>query len=291
MVDVQVGLEPTGAALFESQLEVIERVTSFVCSRYHLTAADAEDFSSHVKLRLIEHDYAILRKFEGRSSPRTYLTIVIQRVFLDYRISAWGKWRPSAEARRGGHVAVLLEQLLARDGYTFEEACELLVTNHGVRADRAELERLAARLPVRVKRRFEPDEALADVAAPDAPVDDVLAERDRAATAVRVEQVLKSAMAALEPQDRLILALRFEDGRSVAEIASLLRLDQKGLYRRVERLLKSLRNALQAQHIDSTSVLEMMESPAVSIDWRAEDGEIVNASPSRGPGAQRGAGR
>jgi len=45
---------------------------------------------------------ALLAKFEGRSSLRTFLTVVIQRLFLDHRISAWGKWRPSAEARRGG---------------------------------------------------------------------------------------------------------------------------------------------------------------------------------------------
>ena len=93
-----------GEALFLSQLDVIERVISFVCVRHHLPGSDADDFGSHVKLRLIESDYAILKKFEGRSSLRTYLTVVIQRLFLDYRISAWGKWRPSAEAKRAASL-------------------------------------------------------------------------------------------------------------------------------------------------------------------------------------------
>src|SRR5260221_10151464 len=127
---------PVGEALFLSQLDLIERVIRFVSSRQHLSASDADDFASHVKLKLIEADYAVFRKFQGRSSLRTYLTIVIERLFLDYRISAWGKWRASAQAKRGGQGAGLLEQLLVRDGYGFEQACELLTTNHRISCGR-----------------------------------------------------------------------------------------------------------------------------------------------------------
>ncbi len=273
-------------ALFVSQLDLIERVIGFVCARQHLASADADDFSSFVKLKFVENDYALLAKFEGRSSLRTFLTVVIQRLFLDHRISAWGKWRPSAEARRGGSTAILLEQLMVRDGYPFEEACEMLRTNHRVAADRAELERLAARLPVRVRRRFEPDDALANVPSRDRPADDLAAERDRRATGDRVSDALSTLMARMDPQDRLILALRFEDGRTVVEIAAMLRLDQKALYRRVERLLKELRMGLEAGGIDGASVLEMLESPAVSIEWRHhEDAEKPTARPSMNEGA------
>jgi DNA-directed RNA polymerase specialized sigma24 family protein len=90
------------------------RAISFVSSRHHLPGSEADDFGSHVKLKLIEHDYAILKKFEGRSNLRTYLTVVIHRLFLDYRIKAWGKWRPSAAAKRCGGVAILLERLTRR---------------------------------------------------------------------------------------------------------------------------------------------------------------------------------
>src|SRR5207249_8611208 len=119
-------------AQFLSQLDLIESVIAFVCARQHLASADPDDFSSFVKLKFVENDYALLAKFEGRSSLRTFLTVVIQRLFLDHRISAWGKWRPSAEARRSGATAILLEQLMIRDGYRLEEACEMMRTNHGV---------------------------------------------------------------------------------------------------------------------------------------------------------------
>ena len=261
----------TGEALFVSQLDIIERVTSFVCSRHHLSSADADDFASHVKLKLIEGDFAVLRKFEGRSSLRTYLTIVIQRLFLDYRISAWGKWRPSAEAKRGGAVAVLLEQLMARDGYAFEEACELLKSKHQVLAGPAELDLVAGKLPARMRRHFEPEEALAHVPSPGLGADDAVVEQERQSTADRVSDVLKRLMARSETQDRLILTMRFDDGRTVAEIALTLGLDARALYRRVERLLRDLRKGLEAEGIDARSVLEMLESPAVSIEWGGQE--------------------
>ena len=276
----------SGEALFLSQLDLIERVVAFVCARHHLAASEADDFGSYVKLTFVENSYAALAKFQGRSSLRTYLTVVIQRLFLDYRNRAWGKWRPSAEAKRAGHVAVLLEQFVVRDGHAFDEACELLRTNHHVTAERAELERLAARLPIRVRRRFEPEEALRHVPADDRQADDIVAERDRQATADRVSSVLKALMSRLDAQERLILTLRFEDGRTVAEIAAMLRLDQKALYRRVDRLLLELRRGLEAEGVAADAVLEMLESPAVTIDWGRE-GERENGmtSPSTPTGA------
>jgi RNA polymerase sigma factor for flagellar operon FliA len=286
MAGAQFPTAQTGEALFASQLDVIERVISFVSSRHHLPGAEADDFSSHVKLKLIEDNYAILGKFQGRSSLRTYLTVVIQRLFLDYRISAWGKWRPSAEAVRAGEVAVLLERLMSREGHTFEEACELIETNHQVTVPRPELEAIAGRLPGRMRRRFESDAALAHVPADLPPLDDVIAERERVDTAARVGGALKAAMAGLDAQDRLIIALRFHDGRTIVEVAHMLRLDQKGLYRRLERLMKDLRTALEARGIAATAVMEMFQSPAVSIDWKGDTKGTPKPRPSMGKGGQ-----
>jgi RNA polymerase sigma factor (sigma-70 family) len=286
MASAEFPIAQTGEALFLSQLVVIERVISFVSSRHHLPGLDADDFASHVKLKLIEDNYGILRKFEGRSSIRTYLTVVIQRLFLDYRISAWGKWRPSAEAARAGAIAVLLEQLIGRDGYSFEEACELLETNHQVTASRSDLAAIAGRLPIRIRRKFESDAALAQMPSDQPPVDDVIAEQERMATAARVGVALKSAMSGLEPQDRLILALRFEDGRSIVEVARMLRIDQKALYRRLDRVMKALRGALHAEGVDSAVALEIFESSAVSIEWRGETKGTSKGRPSMRQGGQ-----
>jgi RNA polymerase sigma factor (sigma-70 family) len=279
-------VEPTGEALFLSQLELIERLISFVCARHHLPGADADDFASHVKLKLIEDDYGVFRKFRRRSALRTYLTTVIARLFQDYRNSAWGKWRPSAEAVRAGEVAILLERLTVRDRYGFEEACELMEMNHQVTVPRAELEAMAARLPSRVRRRFESEEALADVAADQRPLDEVVADHERAVTAARVQAALTTAMHGLDTQDRLICALHFHDGRKLVDIARLLRREQKGFYRHVDQLMKQLQAALKASGIDGAAALEIFENAAVSIDWRDDTEGTAEPRPSKTEGEQ-----
>ena len=89
---------------FVQNLDLIDRIVAFVCRRNHLDAGESDDFASHVRFKLLEDDYGVIRKFEGRSSLSTYLTTVIQRLYFQYRVQLWGKWRPSAEAKRLGET-------------------------------------------------------------------------------------------------------------------------------------------------------------------------------------------
>src|SRR5919109_1132038 len=91
-------------ALFLRNLGWIERALASVCRRYGVSRDDAEDFASWAKLKLVEDDYAVLGKFRDESSITTYLTVVIAMLFRDYRVQRWGRWRPSADARRRGPV-------------------------------------------------------------------------------------------------------------------------------------------------------------------------------------------
>ena len=52
---------------FLANVPTIERIASFYCRRMHLSEADTEDFIGFAKLELIERDYDIINKFEGRS--------------------------------------------------------------------------------------------------------------------------------------------------------------------------------------------------------------------------------
>lgn len=70
----------------------IDRIIAFICRRYGLGEADAKDFGSFVKRKLIENDYAIVRTFEGRTKRETFLTVVARRLFIDYQRS-----RPAAD--------------------------------------------------------------------------------------------------------------------------------------------------------------------------------------------------
>ena len=253
--------------MFVANLDEVNRAIRFVCSRNHLSPSDADDFSSYVTLRIVQDDYAVFASFQGRAKLRTYLTVVIGRMLLDWRIHSWGRWRPSAEAKRCGPLAIRLEELIVRDGCRLDEAYEILKTNHGLQVTREELAALAERLPVRQPRRFESDDALESVAAGDCGADELVTEGDRQETAERVSRVLRAVMSELDQEERNILVLRFEDGRTVAEIAITLDLEQKALYRRVDKLLAKLRDALEAEGIDAAAVLDILESPGITLDW------------------------
>jgi len=63
---------------------------------------------------------------------------------------------------------------------------------------------------------------------------------------------LDAALGRLDPTDRLILRLRFEDDLPVPEIARLLSLGSKfNLYRRITRLLAEARRGLESSGIDN----------------------------------------
>ena len=93
-----------------------------------MTPDAADEFASWARLRLFEDDCAVLRKFRGESTIRTYLTTVLVHLFLDWRNAQWGRWRPTASARRLGPLAIELERLVLRDGRDYEEAVGTLVS-------------------------------------------------------------------------------------------------------------------------------------------------------------------
>lgn len=81
--------------LLEDNIELIDRLTRRVCRRGGVAAGEVDDALSAVTLALVEKDYAILRRYEGRSSIATYLTVVIQRLLSEEHRKKHGRWRPS----------------------------------------------------------------------------------------------------------------------------------------------------------------------------------------------------
>jgi RNA polymerase sigma factor (sigma-70 family) len=240
----------------------IEAIAARICRRYHCSADETEEFLSTARLKFLVDDYAAIRQFQGKSSVDTYCTVVLSRLFLDERTRRWGKWRPSAVARRLGPVAVHLEQLLTRDGYTFDEACEILRTNFHVPLSPAELADLAARLPPRVPRGPEGEGGLDDVASPDPGPDSQLLEKKRDEVRERVLATLAKVRSTLPPEDALILKMRFESGFQYADIARHLGLDQKSFYRRIEKLFGRLQKALEKEGIQAEDVKTVLRRDA-----------------------------
>jgi len=52
------------------------------CRSILLPAGDREDLAAEVMLTIVENDYAVLRRFSGKSSLATYLTVISRRVVV-----------------------------------------------------------------------------------------------------------------------------------------------------------------------------------------------------------------
>lgn len=247
--------------LFLDNLAIINQVIRSVARRYYLSAADTEDFRSHVYEKLIENNYAILAKFGERSSLKTFLTTVITRLFLDYRIARWGKWRASAAARRLGPVAMRLEQLLAREGMTFDAAVETMRRNEGLVITDAELDEMRRHLSIRPRRREASESELEGLAAPEQPLDEQLDAEVYARLADRVNCAFKKVIEELDPQDRQLLRMRFVERLQIATIARVLGLEQKPLYPRLIQLFARLRQAFEAEGLTVDEMRDLFGRP------------------------------
>lgn len=247
------GAAARGRALLEDNLELIQRKLLRLSQRSGLSEADAEELRSWALLRLVEDDYRILASWQGRSSLSTYLTVVLVNLTRDYRVHVWGKWRPSAAARRWGREGVLLERLWIRDGLSLGEAIAQMQTRHEVALSRAELEKIAAGLPRRVGRRWVGEEELLHVPM-DGRVEERIEERERGEALARLQELLPALVGSLSPENRRLIELHYSRGLSMARIASELGKSQRELYSLRDRCLKKLRRVLEAAGLSADQV-------------------------------------
>ena len=243
---------------YHASLDLIQKVINRTTRRHVLTKEDAEDFSSQVHMKLMEDDYRILRRFQQKSSLSTFLCTVIQRLYQDFRNHQWGKWRLSAQARRRGWTAELLETLMVRDEYDFEQAFEIITTNHSIKISKAALAELAADLPPRMLRKQVPVDHLDIEPVEGFSHDDNLTHQRWLSLQTKTEKAMNDVLAALTTEDRMILKMFFKDGFTVVRIAKLLQRPSKPLYRHIEKLLRALRSQLENQGVQAEQVTEII---------------------------------
>ena len=257
--------------LFTDNLELIEKLVRISGRRHHLSHVELEDFAGYVNVELLKNDCATLRKFQNRSSWWTFLATVIEKLALDFLIHRWGRWRPSAMAEKLGPVAVILDRLVNRDNHTLEEAMELVRTNHAVGLSYTDLRAMWDQLPPRPRLTEVGEEAAAAVSSPDSSevhVEDAARRQD----IDRLERTLRAAFGALAAQDRVMIALRYDHGLSVVEIAKVMKSSVPTIHRRLDRSLKELRAALSHGGFDPRAISTLIghSTMALSPLLRAE---------------------
>lgn len=249
--------------LLLEHLALIDQIVRSTGRRRHLSV-EQDEFAGFVRVRLIENDYAVLRKFQHRSSLRTYLVAVIERLSLDFCIERWGRWRPSAVAVRLGPVAVLLEQLVTRDGHTVDEAVQIVHTNHASALPLSALRDLWEQLPPRLRTTEVGEEAAAAVPSNQSSESEV-EDTERQTNIERLERTLRTAFAAVPDQDRVLVALRFDQELSIAEIAKLTGASVPTLHRRLDRTIRDLRQALRTAGFLPQEVADLIGHSTVTL--------------------------
>ena len=267
--------------LLDANLAVIQRVISYVSRHAGLSGADAEDFASAARLRILDNDCAVLARYEGRASLSSYLTIVLRRFLVDYKRAQSPRWYASAEAQRRGGVAILLERLIRRDGRTIEEAVAIAHMQYPD-LTAAQLEAVAADLPARqpAPSLVAIDEADDERFPGTASAEDLVEALDLRNRSRNTSRAVRAALVRLTPEDRVIIRLRFGKGMSVADIARALGVAQRPLYRRLESLIAGLRRALEHEGLDAGAVADLVGGRGELLDFGLAGGENDPGHPS-----------
>jgi RNA polymerase sigma factor for flagellar operon FliA len=79
--------------LLLANLGRVREIVAFLGRRHRLSTDQQAELEAHVRLKLLEDDYAILRRFQGRSSLGTYLTVVIGNLAHDHARRERARWR------------------------------------------------------------------------------------------------------------------------------------------------------------------------------------------------------
>ena len=153
---------------------------------------------------------------------------------------------------------------MTRDGHTIEEAMEILRTNHDVGLTYAELRGICEQLPVRVRTTEVGEEAAASVSGSDVS-DSRVDDGDRARNIDRLQRALKSAFEQIAAQDRVLIALRFDQDLSMIQIAQLTGSSVPTLHRRLDKSVKQLRMALSREGFDPREIAKLIGHPSIAL--------------------------
>ncbi|MCC7178989.1 MAG: sigma-70 family RNA polymerase sigma factor [Acidobacteria bacterium] len=251
-------------AWLQDNFEQVRTVVARVARRRRVPAEDREEILSRLCAHLTRDDYRVLRGYRGDSRVHTYIAVVAERLLLDWRTAHWGKWRPSAEARRLGPQAVQFERLVRRDGHSADEAHRMLHEATGARLEPALAEHLVARGP-HVRRRFIDIDRVRLIADHTSDPWAALIDQQRDRCGRRLGQCLERVVRRLPAADQVLLRMRHEQGLRVSQIAAMLGTDPKRLYRRLSAIHADLCAALTALGVSPGDVVEVVGRPSAHV--------------------------
>ena len=238
-------------SFFESNLSITDEVIKKYCTRHHIVGDEADECNSYVYEKIIENDYQKIREFKGKSSYKTYITVVISRILID-RMRSSGRWRSSQKALKIGKEAVILEELVFRKKYSFEQAYNTLTTNHNISIEREKAYEIITllqrkRLTSALPRDVELTDDVSDkkVTLPD----EAAINKETSKIKGQLDDIVSKMRNLLSNEERLLLRMRFEDNFKISEIARVLKKDRDDIDRKLKAILTKFKEEIVSRNI------------------------------------------
>lgn len=246
--------------LFVSNIGITEKIVRKYCYKHNLTEDMADEYCSHVYEKLIENDYKKIREFKGKSSYKTYLTVVITRILID-KIRSGGRWTPSQKALKMGKTAMMLEELVFRNNYSFDQAYNTLITTHNNSISREKAYEIVTELQRKRVISARPKETeLVDnisdekVSFPDNEVEN----KETLNKKTLLNNIIQEIRMALSNEERLLLKMHFEDGIKVSVIARVLKKERRYIDSKMSSILHKFKQDILSRDIDLNDIKDII---------------------------------
>ncbi|HEX8432609.1 MAG TPA: hypothetical protein VF625_15080, partial [Longimicrobium sp.] len=143
---------------------------------------------------------------------------------------------------------------------TIPQAGETLRTTGLTSLSDLELARLNGQFPDRALLRPVVPDSIAEADAPsDSRADERISQAEAETVRAKMLRVVQAAVGEFEPNDQIIVQMHFVNRHSVADVARALGLEQKPLYRHIDRLRTRLRKILEGAGWGGDDVRDLLD--------------------------------
>lgn len=220
--------------------------------------------------RIRENDYAVIRRFNHRARFTTYLTALIARQAVERIRCLKGRDRSRERAEALGHLGIRLFEKIVSQGIKVPDALQEIMRENFAGISEQRLAQMADHI---LGQRHMPAAVIISMGElPDRPEPSGTTPESTALEKERREQIAVAVSLLrqkLSGTEWLLLRLRFPPdpqlpARKAGEIASLLGISRKAVYRRLDRLLPYCRSILEKASIESRQLFPQPQGNSFS---------------------------
>lgn len=243
----------------EKKYKLIESCIKVISYNKGLKEEEVEEFKSEVMLKLCENDYKILREYKGKSSFKTYIIVVISRIYIDLLRKKIGRWRASKVAEVYGETGRLIEELIYKKGYSISEACKVLSYNYGIKISEEEIEEITKNIyPKENINKVDFKEIKDSIKSADLYPDKEMEVEEREAKRYAIERIIKEEIEKLSDIDKLIIKLKFESNISTNRISKALGISNFLLKKKIKEIMELLKESVIKRGYDEETIKDLL---------------------------------